>query len=235
MAMLEIGLDKGGSLHLWKEYFPHARVYGTDISDKTRFQDARTHIFQAAQDNVTALQLMLDQLQPPPSAARLFGATQPFHLIVDDASHFPSDTIASFEHLFLHGLLPGGVYALEDLATSYDLMHKSRYGLYNHGRKEWAPVGRTGELSVVNYFKEIADLVNRRFESPPRGSSSWNHTYADRPGMRTPSTEVAEWVTMVTFAQSFVIVVKKTTDEYRLWPNACGPKEPTVKSGACAD
>ena len=235
MAMLEIGLDQGGSLHLWKEYFPFAKVYGTDISDKTQFQDARTRVFQARQDNLTALQQMINQLQPPPSAARHSGMTQPFHLIVDDASHFPPDTIASFEYLFLHGLLPGGVYALEDLATSYDYLRNSKFGLYNHPRHDWDTVGRTGELSVINYFKEMADLVNRRFESPPRGSSTWNHTYANRPGERTPSTDVAEWVSMVMFAQSFVIVVKKTNDEHRLWPNACGPHENRVRNGACSD
>lgn len=234
-TMLEIGLDQGGSLVLWRRYFHEkAHIHGTDIAPKQHFGGHRTRIFQAAQTNMTALQAMLDQLQPPPSAARLVGATQPFHLIVDDASHFPSDTIASFEYLFLHGLLPGGVYSLEDLATSYDMMHYTRFGLYNHMGREWWPVGRTGELSVINYFKEMADLVNRRFESPPRGSVNWTHTYANAPGQRAPSTKVAEWVSMVTFAQSIVIVVKKTADEYRLWPNACGVDEPKVRSGACA-
>lgn len=66
----------------------------------------------ANQKDTKALQKMLNNLEVPRSARSLSGTVyQPFHLIVDDASHYPSDTLASFEHRFIHGLLPGGVAA----------------------------------------------------------------------------------------------------------------------------
>ena len=230
MQMLEIGLDRGGSLNLWKEYFPHARIYGTDVENKTMFADPRTRIFQAEQTDTAALQRMLDAVPPPEPRA-----LERFHLIVDDASHYPSDTIASFEYLFVHGLMPGGVYTLEDLSTSYDQFYKHRYGLYRHPMAHWDSVGRLRDLSVVNYFKAIGDLVNRRWERPPRGHMAWTHTYANADGEREPSTDVAEWVSTVTIAQSIIIVVKKTHDEYRLWPNACTKGDKKSRHGVCLD
>ena len=235
LQMLEIGLDVGGSLRLWRSYFPNARIVGTDVKDKSRFAKDGTRIFQAEQTDTAALQRMLDALpRPEPQHA------QPFHLIIDDASHYPPDTIASFEYLFVGGLLPGGIYVLEDLSTSYDQIWASKWGLYGHGRAEWEEVGRTRKLSVINYFKAMGDLVNRRFEMPPRGSSTWSHQYANADGMREPSTAVAEWVSMVTIAQGIVVVVKKTLDEYELWPNACMPNEnkrpwhkPVCKGSQC--
>ena len=233
MAMLEIGLDTGGSLNLWRRYFPKAKVFGTDIKNKTHFSDERTQIFTADQSDAAALQRMLDQVKLAMPVS--LPTQQPFHFIVDDASHYPPDTIASFEYLFLNGLKPGGVYSLEDLSTSYDQILHARYGLYGHPKRDWDNVGRERELSVINYFKEMSDLVNRRWEAPPRGSSSWTHTYANEPGKRTPSSAVAEWVSIVAFAQSIVIVVKKTDDDYELWPNSCRPQDTKVRSGACVD
>ena len=246
MNMLEIGLDTGGSLNLWKRYFPKAHVYGTDIQNKTHFADPRTRIFTADQTNTKALGeiieilstnagMDIDEANGRVAPQQQPQSRQPFHLIVDDASHFPPDTIASFEYLFVHGLKPGGVYSLEDLSTSYDQILRARYGLYGHPRRDWDNVGRERELSVVNYFKEMSDLVNRRWEAPPRGSSSWTHQYANEPGQRTPSTAVAEWVSMITFAQSIILVVKKTEDEFALWPNSCRPGDQKVRSGACVD
>ena len=112
LQMLEIGLDVGGSLRLWRSYFPNARIVGTDVEDKSRFAKDGTRIFQAEQTDTAALQRMLDAL-PRPEPQHV----QPFHLIIDDASHYPPDTIASFEYLFVGGLLPGGIYVLEDLST----------------------------------------------------------------------------------------------------------------------
>ena len=50
-SMLEIGLDRGGSLNLWKTYFPRAlRIVGTDIQEKSRFHDGKlVRIFKARQ------------------------------------------------------------------------------------------------------------------------------------------------------------------------------------------
>ena len=235
MQMLEIGLDRGHSLNFWKSYFPCAHIVGTDIKEKSRMHDSRVRIFQADQKDVHALQKMLDALKVPGSARNLSRTVyQPFHLIVDDASHYPSDTLASFEHLFLHGLLPGGVYTLEDLSTSYDQF--KGIGLYGHSAQDFEIVGRQRAMSVINYFKEMADLVNRRWEAPPRGYKAWTFTYQDERGKRLPSTSVAEWVSSITITQSLVVVVKKSEDEYARWPYSCDPsKDKLMGNGVCQE
>ena len=35
LRVLEIGIERGGSLLMWRDYFPNAQVFGIDITDKT--------------------------------------------------------------------------------------------------------------------------------------------------------------------------------------------------------
>ena len=216
--MLEIGLAEGGSLALWKKYFPLANIYGADIVQKEAFGGPRVKIFQAAQQDVSALERMIRSIPPRANS----GYRQPLSLIIDDASHESLDIITSFEYLFLHGLEPGGVYTAEDLSVCYDQFEGGR--LYKA-----TPVtgcGRESDLNVVNYFRELAHLVNRRVDAS-RMALSYNHTF--RPGVASPSgcknepsTQVADWVSMVTFAQSSVYIVKKTEEDFQSFPYACG-------------
>lgn len=55
ISLLEIGLDVGGSLKLWEEYFPKAKIFGADIVAKPHLKDKRVQIFQARQENKTEL------------------------------------------------------------------------------------------------------------------------------------------------------------------------------------
>ena len=97
-------------------------------------------------------------------------------------------------------------------------------------------VGRQRAMSVINYFKEMADLVNRRWEAPPRGYKAWTFTYQDERGKRLPSTSVAEWVSSITITQSLVVVVKKSEDEYARWPYSCDPsKDKLMGNGVCQE
>jgi len=112
ITLLEIGVggyadpDRGGeSLRMWKEFFPQARIVGVDIHDKTSIAEDRITILQGDQSDPA----FLDDL-----AAR-FG---PFDIVVDDGSHICAHVIASFQGLFGH-LTDGGIYAIEDLQTSY--------------------------------------------------------------------------------------------------------------------
>ena len=111
------------------------------------------------------------------------------------------------------GLLPGGVYTLEDLSTSYDQFVGT--GLYAHGKRDFQRVGRLRETSVVNYFKEMSVRPCHPpmgIPPPPRGYKSWTFAYQEEPGKRLPSTALAEWVSSVTITMSSVVVVSST------WP-----------------
>lgn len=91
----------GGSLRVWRDYFPHAMIYGLDIQPDTQFEEDRIHTDLCDSTNAD-------------SVTRLFedrGAV--WDVMIDDGSHVPSDQLATFRNLFRY-LCPGGVYAIED-------------------------------------------------------------------------------------------------------------------------
>ena len=111
-CVLEIGIGDGAdpraggsSLRMWRNYFPHATIYGIDLYEKVLDDGARITALQADQSDPSALRRAVAQCPP-------------FDLIVDDGSHVGSHVITSFEVLFPK-LAPGGYYAIEDLETSY--------------------------------------------------------------------------------------------------------------------
>jgi MycE methyltransferase N-terminal len=112
VKVLEIGIggydapDAGGeSLRMWKHYFRRGLIYGMDIYPKPGVAQSRVTVIQGDQGD----EQYLDSL------ARDVG---PFDIIIDDGSHISTHIIASFNALFPH-VKPGGLYVIEDLASSY--------------------------------------------------------------------------------------------------------------------
>lgn len=102
LNLLEIGIQNGGSLETWAEYFPFAKhIIGVDIDPKCAnltFSDERicVHVADAAE-------LDLDiQL----------------NIIIDDGSHTSSDIVRNFQKWWPR-LLPGGLYVVEDFHTMW--------------------------------------------------------------------------------------------------------------------
>lgn len=112
ITLLEIGVGGyedpragGESLRMWKAYFPRARVFGLDLYDKSALQEDRIRIFQGSQDDPAVIE-------------RLVAETGPLDVVIDDGSHQNAHVLRSFDLLFPH-LREGGIYAAEDLQTSY--------------------------------------------------------------------------------------------------------------------
>jgi hypothetical protein len=112
VTLLEIGIGgeydelKGGeSLRMWKEFFPNGDIIGLDLNDKRKHAEDRITIVQGDQGDAT----FLDEV------GRRYG---PFDFVIDDGSHVCEHVITSFRALFRH-LKPDGIYAIEDLETSY--------------------------------------------------------------------------------------------------------------------
>lgn len=103
--ILEIGVKKGGSLRMWKEYFPNAQIYGIDINGRAkRYEEDRIQTEIIDQSDKVALEL--------------FAKDKKFQLIIDDGSHKSSHQITSFETLWPY-ISPKGYYIIEDVETSY--------------------------------------------------------------------------------------------------------------------
>ena len=107
VRLLEIGVDEGGSLEVWREYLgPHATIFGVDIN-------------AACADRVD-----------PPNQCRIGSQDDPefmrgvvaemggVDVVLDDGSHVAPHQQLTFAALF--PLLPeGGLYMIEDMHTSY--------------------------------------------------------------------------------------------------------------------
>ncbi len=109
LKLLEIGIHRGGSLKLWRDYFPHGRIVGIDLKlPKNFFPGERVQVFEGSQADTGFL-----------SEVAMKTAPDGFDLIIDDASHIGELTKTTFWHLFDRHLKPGGLYAIEDWGTGY--------------------------------------------------------------------------------------------------------------------
>lgn len=98
-AVCEIGVDRGGSLLLWRLLFPSGLIVGVDHDPNCKWP-AGTY------------SLIADQTDPrlPEALAAL---TPGFDLIVDDASHEGALSLRTFDLLWPL-VLAGGYYVVED-------------------------------------------------------------------------------------------------------------------------
>ena len=109
IKLLELGVDRGGSLKLWRDYFPRGTIVGIDRKLPQNFQsEERIQVFQGNHGNNRFLSEVANKTAP-----------DGFDIIIDDASHIGEKTRRAFWYLFDHHLKPGGLYAIEDWGTGY--------------------------------------------------------------------------------------------------------------------
>ena len=114
IKMLEIGVYRGGSLRMWKDYFhPDSTIVGIDI-DKT----CKDH--EIADRNVF---VRIGSQADPRFLAEVNEEFGPFDIILDDGSHKTHHQNISFGALFRPALKDGGCYMVEDVHTNYWLKH----------------------------------------------------------------------------------------------------------------
>lgn len=100
LNILELGVQRGGSLYAWQEFFPNARIYGVDITD-TRLDKYK------ADDRIKFFKEDLKD------AVRNFEGMQ-FDIIIDDSDHFDG-TMAWIVKNYWKFLKPTGVMVIEDV------------------------------------------------------------------------------------------------------------------------
>jgi 23S rRNA U2552 (ribose-2'-O)-methylase RlmE/FtsJ len=106
IRLLEIGVDQGGSLQLWRKYLgKNAKIAGLDINPKTEFSEENIRVFIGSQDDPLTLDRALEWLGG-------------IDVVIDDGSHIVSHQMAALNYLFPR-LSEGGLYICEDLHTNY--------------------------------------------------------------------------------------------------------------------
>jgi hypothetical protein len=105
--VLEIGVQHGGGLQMWKSWFgDRARVFGADLDPRCEsVGDGDIRVYIGDQADRGFLQLL--KAENP----RL-------DVLIDDGGHTMEQQLVTFDEMFSH-LSPEGVYVCEDLQTSY--------------------------------------------------------------------------------------------------------------------
>lgn len=186
IALLEIGIQNGGSLEIWGKYFPKAtRILGCDIEEKCRdltFEDPRIEVF-------------VGDANSPSIYDSLIKDTPSFDIIVDDGSHIVEDIIRSFA-MYFPKLKPGGVYVIEDLHTSY--------------WPQWGG-GTDLTLSSMGFLKLLADVPNKEFWRDGRPDFNLLEPFAKRYNVDIDDADLN--IDEISFSNS-VCVIRKGEDGF---------------------
>jgi hypothetical protein len=184
VKLLEIGIDHGGSLLLWRDYFPRGTIVGIDLRlPDTLADEKRIHIFQGDQKDTAFLSKVASQTAP-----------EGFDIIIDDASHLGELTKVTFWHLFDHHLKPAGWYVVEDWGTGYwddwpdGRTFRPRSRLQSMGLKMLSKLRlacrtpwHTHNYGMVGFVKDlideqgIADLTRARSTGVAARESKFDH------------------------------------------------------------
>jgi SAM-dependent methyltransferase len=138
VKLLELGVRSGGSLLLWRDYFPNGTIAGLDVEPPASEPTAdRIRIYQGRQEDTSVLSKIAAEVAP-----------DGFDIVIDDASHIAAPTRTGFWHLFDNHLKPGGLFAIEDWGTGY-------WERWPDGRA-WR-AGEPHHAGMVGLIKELVD------------------------------------------------------------------------------
>jgi hypothetical protein len=142
--LLELGVNRGGSLLLWQDYFAKGNIVGLDLNPcKLEGASDRIHIYQGSQTDLRLLDKIRNETAP-----------SGFDIIIDDASHLGELTKISFWHLFDNHLKAGGLYVIEDWRTGY-------WSSYGDGAPYVTPSGGKSLIERLYNSSRRSLLLNR--------------------------------------------------------------------------
>jgi len=145
-SMLELGVMNGASALVWRDlYGEDAEIYLADLFENEEWVNTKwctNRGFIPLKGN----QGDLEFLQNFPTS---------LSLIVDDCSHIPHLTIASFKHLFVNSLKNGKTYCIEDLHTN---LPENKFYWGNETKQFEDTL-----LWMLENFKETGKIVNPHF------------------------------------------------------------------------
>jgi 2-polyprenyl-3-methyl-5-hydroxy-6-metoxy-1,4-benzoquinol methylase len=106
--LLEIGVACGASLRTWSHYLPSSSITGLDIREDCKHLCA----------DLANIDIMITDATDSKRINLTLGNTK-YDLIIDDGSHVSEHISKTFELLWPR-VKPGGFYAIEDLACTYN-------------------------------------------------------------------------------------------------------------------
>lgn len=91
----------GGSLKMWRDFFPNAMIYGIDIDPGTMISEDRIQTFECSQSDKRQLRGLLKKIGSD------------IDIVIDDGSHNPRDQIRTCRFL-MPRLKKDVIYIIED-------------------------------------------------------------------------------------------------------------------------
>ena len=96
---------KGASLKMWRDYFPHAKIYGADVVPEAMFTDTRIKTYLCDERKKEDLEKLIKDIGSD------------IDIVIDDASHRTADQIFCAQTL-LPLLSEDTIYIIEDVSHS---------------------------------------------------------------------------------------------------------------------
>jgi GT2 family glycosyltransferase len=192
IALLEIGIQNGGSLEIWTAYFKNAKILvGCDINPKCidlKYENPKIEIVIGnANEDQCQIEILKKSAQ--------------FDLIIDDGSHRSADIIESFSRYFPY-LSSGGMYVVEDLHCSY--WNSFGGGLFHPS-------------SSISFFKRLADVLNFEHWGVPSKRQDILKSFFDEYNCAINGVDLAN-IHSIEFLNSICIIRKKISQENELGP-----------------
>jgi hypothetical protein len=181
VRILEIGVQRGGSIEMWRKWFhPETVIVGLDINvECMQFDDPEslTHVRIGDQADTAFLRAVTDE----------FG---PFDIIMDDGGHTTNQMITSFNALFRYALTDEGLYMVEDTHSNY--------------------LGKfiDSDVTFVDYAKNMVDLIHEHYVRA--GSPKEFRTDLEESSLfEIEVPYLTAWVDSITFYDSIIAIEKK--------------------------
>ena len=132
-VFVEIGVQNGGSVQMWKDYFgKNVKIIGIDIDERCKqFEDDQVSIEIGSQEDVN---FWNEFKQKYPRV----------DVLLDDGGHTMNQQIVTFQQMFPH-IQEGGIYFCEDCHTSY-------WEEYNGGAEK--------QGTYIEFAKKLIDELN---------------------------------------------------------------------------
>ncbi len=188
--ILEIGVQNGGSLEAWSQYFKNAQsIVGVDIDQKCQslvYSDDRIQVIigDCCQQNV---------LEKITRQAAIFD------LVFDDGSHQSADIIKAFL-LYFPKLSVDGIYIIEDLHCSYWSNYEG--GLFD-------------SYSSIAFIKKLIDIINHQHWQNGMSINQYMENFLIQSGLDplTMNLDFLNQVHSIEIINSLCIIKKKAVQD----------------------
>lgn len=180
ISLLEIGIQNGGSLETYAQYFKNAEnIVGCDINEncsKLKYENK-------------CVSIVIGNANSDESHQIINNICSNYDFIIDDGSHFSIDILNSFIRYFPH-LKPGGKFVIEDCHALY--FHNFGGGVLN-------------KFSAMYFFKNIIDVINFEWWGDKVSLNEFLSTYFSN---GIPNFINEGWIDKIEFRNSIITITK---------------------------